>query len=179
MMCDYRGCLKQLGTCPECKAPHSMADVNDAVVDMIERAGFDEQTKRILSPSVTNMIGKLFIASKANAVVSLDESDDEPELVPMRPAQRLVHVNPDGVSIGHTVEVISAADQPCIDLRTDDPSTWTLVKGAMTRWRAGSATSTFPLGSPAGRSTTESTWLSSTENQGRACELARGPCRNH
>ena len=60
MMCEYVGCLKQLGTCLECKALYTLVDVTNPIVGIIEKAGFDDERKRILSPRVTNLIGHSF-----------------------------------------------------------------------------------------------------------------------
>ncbi len=41
MLCECVGCLKNLGTCPGCKALYSVVDVSDPIAELIQSAGSD------------------------------------------------------------------------------------------------------------------------------------------
>ena len=167
----YVGCLKQLGTCPGCKALYSVIDVSDQIVELIQSAGSDGTRKRVLSPGVTNMIGQLFKTNAATAIASVVDSGDEAEIEPVRPAHRLAHVNPEGQTIGYTEEVVLAkAGQP-----SDRRSTTARRRAgprshdAATRQSGSSDISLFPLGSLTSQSARESMRPLLAEKLGRAC----------
>ncbi len=83
MMCEYVGCLKQLGACPGCKALYSVVDVSDPIVAMIQNTVFDGKGKRILSSNITNMSQrKCGQRSRFGFFDSGDEADIEPNSLP-------------------------------------------------------------------------------------------------
>ncbi len=54
------------------------------------------------------MMGNIFGSSEANARIPITEPTDEAEAEPIRPAHRLVRINPDGLTVGYTGEVVPA-----------------------------------------------------------------------
>ena len=66
------------------------------------------------------MTGQLFKTSEASALVSKIVPGDETEVEPIRPAHRLVRINPDGITIGRTEEVVLQKTGASCDQADDD-----------------------------------------------------------
>ena len=62
----------------------------------------------ILSPKIEAFIGKQLITNQANALVSLEESGDEADIEPVRPAHRQVHADADGITLAYSEDVVPA-----------------------------------------------------------------------